>query len=112
MIKGTISKSWIGYTSQLPSCVTRRFMRNRIAAIVQMAVVVPTRGKVPIMMPLAMLSASIWGVRPCFSREIMGKLTYLLKNPWAIIFSAVLDFRLFLIFFPLFSTEQTLEKQA
>jgi hypothetical protein len=81
MIKGTMSKSWMGYTSQLPSCVTRRFMRNRIATIVQMAVVVPTRGKVPMMMPLAMLIASICGVRPCFSREIMGELTYLLKIP-------------------------------
>jgi hypothetical protein len=81
MIKGTKSKIWMGYTSQLPICVTRRFMRNMIAAIVQMAVVVPTRGKVPMMMPLVMLSANIRGVSPCFSREIMGVLTYLLKIP-------------------------------
>jgi hypothetical protein len=83
MIKGTRSRIWMGYTSQLPICVTRRFIRNRIAAIVQMAVVVPTRGKVPMIMPLAMLNASIWGVSPCFSSEIMGEPTYLLKIPWA-----------------------------
>jgi hypothetical protein len=84
MIKGTKSKIWMGYTSQLPICVTRRFMRNMIATIVQMAVVVPTKGKVPMMMPHVMLSASIWGVSPCFNREIMGELTYFLKIPWVI----------------------------
>jgi hypothetical protein len=72
----------MGYTSQLPICVTRRFMRNMIATIVQMAVVVPRSGMIPMMMPLVMLSASIWGVSPCFSREIMGELMYLLKIPW------------------------------
>jgi hypothetical protein len=77
-----------------------------------MAVVVPTRGKVPMMMPLAMLNASICGVRPCFNREVIGKLAYLLKNPGVIIFTAVLNFRLFLISFPLFSTEKASEKQA
>jgi hypothetical protein len=64
------------------------------------------------MMPLAMLIARIWGVRPCFNREIMGELTYLLKNPWVIIFTKILNFRLFLISFPLFQAEKDSEKQA
>ena len=52
-----------------------------IAIMVQMAVVVPTRGNVPMIMPLAMLKASICGVSPCLIRAVIGVMMYFLKNP-------------------------------
>jgi len=81
IIKGTIKRSCKGYTSQFPSCATRRFIRNTITTMVQMAVVVPTRGNVPMIMPLAMLKASICGVSPCLIRAVIGVMMYFLKNP-------------------------------
>ncbi|HRW81466.1 MAG TPA: hypothetical protein P5285_11810 [Desulfomonilia bacterium] len=65
--------------SQFPSWMTRRFMRSPMAAMVQMAVVVPTMGKIPMVSPLAMLRARRAGVIPCLRSAVSGAMMYFLK---------------------------------
>lgn len=63
----------MGKAIQLATWIAGRFKRKIIASRVQTRVEKPNTGNTLMVMPMAITSANLEGVKPCFNRLIRGR---------------------------------------